>query len=76
VEVMAKSLLTKHGKYYELNPYKIIQRIEEIREKVFYLYQDMENFYQEVPVKHLFKDIELEIDGLIEDMYDQGQLPR
>ena len=73
---MAKSLLTKHGKYYELNPYKIIQRIEEIREKVFYLYEDMETYYQEVPVKNLFKDIELEIDGLIEDMYEQGELPR
>ena len=30
---MAKrSLLTKHGKFYELNPYKIISRLEDIRD--------------------------------------------
>jgi len=75
VGIMAKrSLLTKHGKYYELNPYKIIQRIEEIREKVFDLYEYPS--VEKLPVKSLFIVIEHEIDDLIEDMYEQGQLPR
>jgi hypothetical protein len=28
-----RSLLTKHGKYYELNPYRIIQALEDIIEE-------------------------------------------
>ena len=67
MEIMAKSLLTKHGKYYELNPYKIIQRLGEINDLLFY---DFEEKGRNV------KKIRDSIDDLIDDMYEQGQLPR
>ena len=69
---MAKDLLTKHGKYYELNPYKIIQRIEEIREKVF----ELDKWKYNLPDNPKYIDeIYDEIDDLIDQMYEQGQLP-
>ena len=61
---MPKNLLTKHGKYYELNPYKIIQRLEEINDLLYYT------------DNKLAKKVQKEVDGLIDDMYEQGQLPR
>ena len=56
---MAKDLLTKHGKYYELNPYKVIMRLEDIRD----LDQDE---YR----------LDTEIDDLIEQIYEELDLPR
>ena len=56
---MAKDLLTKHGKYYELNPYKIIQRLENIRD---YGIDDEDGGADR-------------INDLIDDMMEQGQLP-
>ena len=57
---MVKDLLTKHGKYYELNPYKIIQRLEDIRDL------DVDG-WEEFPEA---------IDDLIEDIFKQLDLPR
>ena len=54
-----RTLLTKHGKYYELNPYKIIQRLEDIRDLVV----DDSEFPEA-------------IEDLIDDIYDQLDLPR
>ena len=58
-EIIARSLLTKHGKYYELNPYKIIQRLENIRD---YGIDDEDGGVGR-------------INDLIDDMVEQGQLP-
>ena len=69
---MAKDLLTKHGKYYELNPYKIIQRIEEIREKVF----ELDKALVHLPPIEEIQKIYDEIDDLLDQMYEEGQLPR
>ena len=69
---MVKNLLTKHGKYYELNPYKIIQRIEEIREKVF----ELDKGGAHKSTQQFIDEIYDEIDDLIDQMYEQGQLPR
>jgi len=67
---MAKDLLTKHGKYYELNPYKIIQRLEEINDLLYF------EFEQKGMDRPTLIRLVGELDGLINDMYDQGQLPR
>jgi len=67
---MVKDLLTKHGKYYELNPYKIIQRLEEINDL---LYSEWQDAGIDRPA---WKRLKKEIDYLIDQMYEEGQLPR
>ena len=62
------SLFTKHGKYYELNPYRVIERLEDIQDKVFELYKNMDRFYSDIPVKSNFTEIEYEIIDVIEDI--------
>ena len=54
------SLLTKHGKFYELNPYKLISRLQDIGSGE----TDGEYGCEEA------------IDDLIEDIYEQLDLPR
>ena len=67
---MAKDLLTKHGKYYELNPYKIIMRLEGIKES-------LEEEAKELGIdRPAWKRLKGEVDDLIDQMYEQGQLPR
>ena len=60
-----RTLLTKHGKYYEINPYKIIQWLEDIR--------DVVSDYEEGSFSKPATD---EIDGLIDKLYIEGNLPR
>ena len=67
---MVESLLTKHGKYYELNPYKIIIRLEGIRDSLY-------NEWQDSGIdRPAWKRLKEEIDDLIDQMYEEGQLPR
>ena len=47
---------------------KIIERIQEIHDKVFKLYKNMDRFYSDIPVKSNFIQIEYEITDMIEDI--------
>jgi len=76
---MAKSLLTKHGKFYELNPYKVIQRLEDTRDKVFDLEENLSDGIEgNMPIDKgkLIDKIYSEIDDLVEQIYDELDLPR
>ena len=66
---MPKNLLTKHGKYYELNPYKIIKRLEEINDLLYF------EFEQKGMDRPTLIRLVGEVDGLINDMMEQGDLP-
>ena len=69
---MAKrSLLTKHGKFYEINPYKVIERLEDIKELLFDDYSKDDDLDRLTLIRLVG-----EIDDLIEQMYEEGQLPR
>ena len=47
---------------------KIIERLEDIQDKVFELYKNMDRFYSDIPVKSNFTEIEYEIIDVIEDI--------
>ena len=67
---MGINLLTKHGKYYELNPYKIIMRLEGINDLLYF------EFEEKGMDRPTFIRLKGEVDDLIDQMYEQGQLPR